>query len=231
MPLEKSGWSTRKQSSIWIRNIAVDILIVMAKTKSRDPEKTRADILNAAFLEIYRRGFNGVGVRELAAKADVTIGAFFHYFPTKSHVGYAIVDEIIHVGIIDRWIKPLSAYKNPIQGILKCFKRNFDNWPDENVPFGCPLHNLTQELSGTDEFFKEKARAVLIDWIEKTKVHLKRAQEEGYLKRSVNIQELAEYIVAFQEGTFAMGKALNDRKIFDSMYNSFKQYLESLKQE
>lgn len=200
----------------------------MAKRASRDPEKTRAQILNASFMEIYKRGFNGVGVRELAAKAEVTIGAFFHYFPTKNHVGYAIVDEIIRDGIMDRWIRPLSAYKNPVQGILKCFKNTFTNWPDEYVALGCPLNNLTQEMAGSDEVFQQKTRAVLQDWIAKTQEHLKCAQQAGYLRKNVNTQELAEYIVTFQEGTFAMGKALNDRRIFDSMYRSLKQHLEAL---
>jgi AcrR family transcriptional regulator len=200
----------------------------MAKALTRDPEKTRLYILNSAFLEIYRRGFNGVGVRELASKADVTIGAFFHHFPTKNHVAYAIVDEIIHVGILDRWIKPLSAYKNPLKGILKCFKNTFEQWPDEFVALGCPLNNLTQELSASDETMQAKTKAVLLDWVEKTREHLKRAQVAGYLHNDVDLQELAEFIVAFQEGTFAMGKAMNDRRIFASMYNSFKKHIDSI---
>lgn len=196
--------------------------------RTRDPEKTRAHILNAAFLEIYRCGYHGVGVRELASKADMTIGAFFHYFPTKNHVAHAIIDEIIHTGILERWIKPLAAYKNPLQGILKCFKNTFENWPDELVSLGCPLNNLTQELSASDEAIQEKTKAVLIDWIKKTKAHLKRAQDDGYLRKNVNIQELAEFIVTFQEGTFAMGKAMNDRRIFDSMYKNFKRHIDSV---
>lgn len=200
----------------------------MAKAKKRDPEKTRAHILNAAFMEIYRHGYNGVGVRELANKADVTIGAFFHYFPTKNHVAHAIIDQIIHTGILDRWIKPLTAYKNPLQGMLKCFKNTFDNWPDELVHLGCPLNNLTQEMSAADESIRLKTKFVLSDWIEKTKFHLKRAQDEGYLRKNVNIQELAEFLVTFQEGTFAMGKALGDRRIFDSMYKNLKRHLEAL---
>ena len=199
----------------------------MAK-RTRDPEKTRAHILNAAFMEIYKNGYNGVGVRELAKKADVTIGAFFHYFPTKSHVAYAVIDEIVRAGIMDRWIKPLAAYKNPIQGILKCFKNTFDNWPDEFVSTGCPLNNLTQELSSTDESIKLRAKAVLTEWIENTRVHLQRAQDDGYLDKKVDVQELAEFIVTFQEGTFAMGKALNDRRVFESMYNNLKNYLKTL---
>lgn len=124
--------------------------------------------------------------------------------------------------------RPLSAYKNPVQGILKCFKKTFTNWPDEYVTLGCPLNNLTQEMAGSDEVFQQKTRAVLQDWIAKTHEHLKRAQQGGYLRKNVNTQELAEYIVTFQEGTFAMGKALNDRRIFDSMYRSLKQHLEAL---
>lgn len=69
------------------------------KKKRRNSDVTRAHILDAAFLEIYRHGYHGVGVRNLAAKADVTIGAFFHHFPTKNHVVYAIVEEIIRPGI------------------------------------------------------------------------------------------------------------------------------------
>jgi AcrR family transcriptional regulator len=198
----------------------------MAKT--RDPEKTRAQILNAAFLEIYRHGFNGVGVRDLAKKADVTIGAFFHYFPTKNHVAYAIIDEVIHAGIMDRWIKPLSAYKNPLQGMLKCFKTTFESWNGDLLSLGCPLNNLTQELSASDESIKEKTKYVLNEWIEKTREHLDRAKTEGYLKKNVNTRELAEFIVTFQEGTFAMGKALGDARIFDSMYANFKRHLDSV---
>jgi AcrR family transcriptional regulator len=200
----------------------------MSKPKTRDPVKTRADILNAAFLEIYRKGYNGVGVRDLASQAGVTIGAFFHYFPTKNHVAYAIIEEIVRVGIMDRWIKPLAAYKNPLQGILKCFRNTFDSWNDELTCLGCPLNNLTQELSSSDASIKKRTAAVLEDWISLTKAHLDRAKESGYLKKNVNTRELAEFIVTFQEGTFAMGKALNDRRIFKSMYKNFKTHIEAV---
>jgi AcrR family transcriptional regulator len=169
-----------------------------------------------------------VGVRELAAKSGVTIGAFFHYFPTKNHVAYAIIDEIVHAGILDRWIRPLSAYKNPLQGILKCFKNTFENWPDDFVSQGCPLNNLTQEMSSSDESIQVRTKAVLSDWIDKTEDHLKRAREGGYLRDDINIRELAEFIVTFQEGTFAMGKAMGDRKIFDSMYKNFKRHIDAV---
>lgn len=198
---------------------------VMAST--RDPEKTRARILEVAFNEIYERGFQGVGVREIAAKAGLTIGAFFHYFPTKSSVGYAIVDEVLKDGILNRWVRPLSAHKNPVKGISKTFKKTFDEWPDEYVARGCPLNNLTQEMSAVDPEFRERTRAVILLWIEETERHLRRAKQDGYLLPSTNARELAEFIVALQEATFAMGKTLNDRRIYGSMFNALREHLKA----
>lgn len=194
----------------------------------RDPERTRARILEVAFEEIYARGFQGVGVRDIAAKAGLTIGAFFHYFPTKSSVGYAIVDEVIQRGILARWIQPLAAYKNPLQGILKTFRKTFDEWPDENLGRGCPLNNLTQEMSGIDPVFRERTAAVIASWIDETEKHLKRAKQGGYLEASTNTRELAEFIVTLQEATFAMGKTLNDRRIYGSMFNALRGHLKAL---
>ena len=194
---------------------------------ARDPEKSRALILEVAFNEIYERGFQGVGVREIAAKAGLTIGAFFHYFPTKSSVGYAIVDEVLKQGILDRWIRPLAAYKNPLQGILKTYRKTFDEWPDAYLARGCPLNNLAQEMSAIDPAFRERTRAVITLWIDELEKHLQRAKKDGYLDPATNTRELAEFIVTLHEAAFAMGKTLNDRAIYGSLYNALRDHLKA----
>jgi hypothetical protein len=59
---------------------------------------------------------------QIIKQTEVTKGAFFHHFATKSELGYALVDEILREMILERWVRPLAAYKNPLQGILKRFK-------------------------------------------------------------------------------------------------------------
>ncbi|MDQ3064274.1 MAG: TetR family transcriptional regulator C-terminal domain-containing protein [Acidobacteriota bacterium] len=124
-------------------------------------------------------------------------------------------------------IRPLAAYKNPVQGILKRFKKLTDEWSDENLALGCPLNNLTQEMSAVDPLFREKLQAVITLWIDETEKYLKKAQTVGYLKKTVNTRQLAEFIVVAQESAFAMTKTMNDRKMLISLYNSLKDYLES----
>jgi AcrR family transcriptional regulator len=195
------------------------------KKRSRDPEKTRSLIMEAAFREIYERGFQGVSIDQILKKTNVTKGAFFHYFSTKSDLGYAITDEILREMVLERWIRPLAAYKNPVQGILKRFKTLTDAMSDEDLVRGCPLNNLTQEMSSVDPLFREKLKAVMTLWIDETERYLKKAQENGYLKKTANTRQLAEFIVATEEGSFGLVKSMADRKIYTSLYNSLRDYL------
>jgi TetR/AcrR family transcriptional repressor of nem operon len=195
------------------------------KKRSRDPEKTRSQILKAASREIYDHGFQGVSIDQIIKKTNVTKGAFFHYFPTKSDLGYAIADEVLREMIQERWIRPLAAYKNPVQGILKRFKLLTDATAEEDLIRGCPLNNLTQEMSSVDPVFREKLKAVMTLWIDEIENYLKKSQENGYLKKTANTRQLAEFIVATVEGSFGMGKSMADRRIYNSMYISLRDYL------
>jgi AcrR family transcriptional regulator len=197
------------------------------KKRSRDPEKTRAHILEVAFHEIHQHGFQGVSIDRIIKKTNVTKGAFFHYFATKNDLGYTIVDELLREMILDRWIRPLAAYNNPVQGILNRFRKLADDMSDEDIVRGCPLNNLTQEMSSVDSVFHEKLQAVMLLWIDETERYLTKAQNDGYLRKTTNTRRLAEFIVTVQEGTFAMAKTMNDRKIFSSLYSSLKNYLDS----
>ena len=201
------------------------IMKAEGKKKSRDPERTRSEILGVAAREIYEHGFQGVSIDQIIRKTNLTKGAFFHYFATKSDLGYALVDEVLREMVLERWIRPLAAYKNPVQGILKRFKTLTDAISDENLVRGCPLNNLTQEMSSVDPLFREKLKAVMTLWIDETERYLKKSQENGYLKKTVNTRQLAEFIVATEEGSFGMVKSMADRRVYTSLYNSLRDYL------
>ena len=197
----------------------------------RDPEKTRETILNAAFDEIYHRGFHGARIDDIVAKTAMTKGAFFSHFHTKNDLGYAIVDDILKEMTLERWIRPLAAYTNPIQGIISRFRKNIETTPPEHIALGCPLNNLVQEMSAIDPTFRDKLNAVLKIWIDETEKYLRRAQAEGYLKEDANPRQIAEFVVMVEEGSFAMVKNLRDKKVYWSLYESLRQYLESMSEK
>lgn len=197
----------------------------------RDPEKTRAAILDAAYDEVYHRGFQTVTVDEMLAKTHLTKGAFYSHFKSKDELGYALVDEVLREMTLDRWVRPLAAYKNPVQGIIHHFRKIIESTPEDHIALGCPLNNLVQEMSAVNPVFRDKLNSVMRLWIDETERYLKKAQDEGYLMKDVNTKQVAEFVVMVEEGSFAMVKNLRDKKVYWSLYESLRQYLESISEK
>jgi TetR/AcrR family transcriptional repressor of nem operon len=200
----------------------------MIAAKTRNSVKTRSHILGVAFEEIYRHGFRGASVNSIIDKTELTKGAFFHHFPTKEALGYAIADEILVSLIMDRWVRPLDNYENPLEGISHNFKKIIETTPEEHLGFGCPLNNLVQEMAPEDPVFSKKLNSALEKWIEGIELNLKRAQKRGFLRSGVHLRRLAEFIVMSHEGAFGMVKMLRDRKVFFGLQATLRDYLKTL---
>lgn len=196
--------------------------------KTRDLERSRKEILDVAFMQVFTRGFQGVSIDDIVAKTNLTKGAFYHQFPTKLDLGYALVDEVIKPMIIDRWIKPLESFENPLDGILKQMKTLIGESDPAHLKLGCPLNNLVQEMSPVDKGFHQRLQIALNLWIDEMEKHLKRAKKSGYLKSDVNTKHVAHFVVMAHEGFYGMLKGLDDPKIFSALYASMKLYFKTI---
>ncbi|MEK2647060.1 TetR/AcrR family transcriptional regulator [Bdellovibrio sp. BCCA] len=197
--------------------------------KTRNLEESRKEILEAAFWEIFTRSFQGVSVDDIVGKTSLTKGAFYHQFPTKLDLGYALVDEVIKPMTYSRWIDPLKEYENPIEGILAQLKNLIGKAKPSELRYGCPLNNLVQEMAPVDKGFKERLENALNYWIDGMEKELKRAKEGGYLKKDVNTRQAAHFVVMAHEGFYGMLKALDDPKAFDALYDSLKRYFATIR--
>ncbi len=196
-------------------------------SNKRNPFETRQKILQVAFLEIYCHGYKGTSTNSIIDKMEMTRGAFFHHFPTKDELGYALIDEVLHDKILERWIWPISNVGDPIKGILENFAARINEHRKEHILCGCPLNNLVQEMSDKPEFHR-RIQAVMEMWVKKTQAMLTKAKRSGYLKKEVDTRQLSEFIVACQEAAFSMGKAFNSRAAMRSNLKSLKQYIDFL---
>ncbi len=209
-PLEGKAFSEGKSSS-------------EGKT-SRDYAKTRARILGVGFEAIYRQGFHGASVNGIIEKAETTKGGFFHHFASKEALGYEIIDKILMALVHERWLRPLEDFENPVQGILRNWKRVIAETPDEHLALGCPLNNWVQEMAACDPTFHAKLLAVMEFWISGIESQLRKAESRGFLRKGAPLRRLAELTVTCHEGAFALGKLYRDRKVFTSLLNSLKDH-------
>lgn len=204
----------------------------MSKKKSaartRNLEKTRNVILKVTFMEVFKHGFQGVSIDDIVAKTKLTKGALYHQFPTKLDLGYALVEEVITPMIIERWITPLEAFENPVEGILRQMQRLMGEANPKHLKLGCPLNNLVQEMAPLDHGFRVRLEKALNLWIDEMERHLKRAQEKGLLRKDVKAKDAARFIVMAHEGFYGMMKGLDDPSIFLSLFTSLSNYFKTL---
>lgn len=181
-----------------------------------------------AFFEVFTRGFQGVSVDDIVAKTSLTKGAFYHHFPTKLDLGYALVEDVITPMILDRWITPLEAYANPLEGVLRQMKKLIGEADPKELRWGCPLNNLVQEMAPVDAGFRARLERALELWIAEMDRHLRRARREGYLRPGVNTRQVAHFIVMSHEGFYGLLKGLNDPGAFAALYGSLKMYFRTI---
>jgi len=195
----------------------------------RNPEATRKRILQAAFMEIYRKGFQGMRLDDVLNTTELTKGALYHHFPNKRALGYAVVDEVILPIMDEMWLEPLKKAPDPMQGLIDVVEQLPEMKPPEIIEYGCPLNNLAQEMSPLDEGFRQRLDYVFRLWHDVTEEALERAKHQGKIRESIDCDETATFIMAALEGCIGIAKNAQSIERLRACNRGLIDYLHSLK--
>jgi AcrR family transcriptional regulator len=197
--------------------------------RTRDPERTREHLLQAAFREVYRYGFQSAGIDTILAATNVTKGALYYHFESKEALGYAIIEEIVAKLTRDRWMLPLqrSKDKDPIDALIGIV-RALPHRP-RDVKGGCPLVNLAQEMSQLDEQFRKRLERIFHAWQEGIAMALRTGQSQRTVRRDLVPQETASFLIAMVEGYEVLAKNAQDAKVWNVGIRNIVGWLRSLR--
>ena len=198
------------------------------KRKLRNPERTRERLLQAAFQEVHRSGFQSASIDTILAATNVTKGALYHHFDSKETLGYAVIEEIIAKLVHDRWLRPMLGSGQPID-ILIGVVRRIPTRP-EDVRAGCPLLNLALEMSPLDEQFRKRLERIFRGWQEGVAALLRKGQSQGTVRRNLNADEAASFLVAMVEGYASLAKVAQDTKAWEVGRRNIVRWLRSLRE-
>ena len=200
----------------------------MKPAKKPEPD-TREDLLQAALTEIHRHGFQSASLNSILANTALTKGALYHYFPNKTALGYAVVEEIIQKHILERWLRPLESAEDPVTAMVSTLREAGETITAKDVQLGCPLNNLAQEMSPIDEGFRQRINHVFNLWRAGLSKALARGQANGRVRPDIQPAESAAFIIAAMEGCVGMAKNAQDPALLYSCGGQLIQYLESLR--
>jgi TetR/AcrR family transcriptional repressor of nem operon len=190
---------------------------------------TRQQILESNFKAIHRNGFNATRADKVILGLGITKGALYHYFPTKKALGYAVVDELLYKSYVGALEPLLSTEGNPIDFISAYFTQQYSRCSDKEISLGCPLNNLIQEMSPTDEGFRTRLERIVNGMHDILKTGLAKGQKNGLVSKKVSASEVAWFVIAAMEGAYAMAKVTKSKETFKQAIGHAQQYLNSLK--
>jgi len=197
------------------------------RAKSRDPERTRVRLLQAASEEIHRSGYRGADLDAILAAAGVTKGALYHHFENKEALGHAVVDEVIGNSVDRKWVQPLRNAKDPIDALVRIVLS--ESLKKENVRRGCPLLNLSQEMSGLDEGFRKRTAKLFREWHDAIAKALSEGQKRMVVRSDIDADETATFLSAAYEGYVVLAKNLQDARMMQSGQRRVIRLVESLR--
>ena len=196
------------------------------QTKQRD--LTREKLLQSAFCEIHRQGFQAASIANILDETGLTKGALYHHFPTKQALGLAVVEEVVKVRLDELIFRPLRESEQPVETLLEIIAGIGKKVAPDFIMLGCPLNNLMQEMSAVDEIFQERLSGVLGIWQHTVEDALKRGQKQGEIRAEVDYKAAALFIVSAWEGCIGVAKNMQSPKAFSTCMKQLHGYVQGL---
>lgn len=191
---------------------------------------TREMLLQAHFKAMHLHGFQGMRTDKVIQSLAITKGAFYHYFPDKLSLGYAIVEEVLRPQYLGLWKIVEQHPQGVIEGVLVVLRkfRTEICISDETASLGCPLNNLIQEMTPLDEGFHNRLQFIVIEEKRMLKQGLKAGVQTGLLPKETEIEQVALFIIASLQGAFAVAKVLKSKAAFDQSIEMLEQWVKML---
>ena len=198
--------------------------------RRREPDVTRERLLNAAFEEIYQRGFQAASLDTILDQAGVTKGALYHHFPDKAALGHAVVDDVVRGLLLERWLGVLREQPgDPITALQGMLAERVSHLSPDEIKLGCPLNNLAQEMSPLDDRFRRRIMATFELWTEGFAEILRQGQEQGTVRKDIPAPKIAAFMVAAIEGSFGLAKGAQSAALLRSNMEVLGSLLESFR--
>ncbi len=131
--------------------------------------------------------------------------------------------------VVTRWLGPLEASDDPISALAESTRTVMAGATPEEICCGCPLNNLTQELSGADEDFRKHLDRIADSWRAGIQAAFERGQEAGNIRKDVNASAAAGLVFATYQGFIGTVKTSRDKDAVLAGLSMFLDLLEGLR--
>jgi TetR/AcrR family transcriptional regulator, transcriptional repressor for nem operon len=194
---------------------------------SRQAESsTRERLLDAAIGLSIEKGFADTTVAEVCERADLTKGAFFHYFNGKEAMGRAVLEQWIANGNATYSAGPFWKLADPLERLYGYV--DFTAELTRTGPCGCMVGIYSQELWQSQPELRADCEAAFTAWADGLAQLFEDAKVRHAPAASFDSRSLAYHFIAVFEGGLILARAHRRPEIVGEQLEHFKRYVQSL---
>lgn len=190
---------------------------------------TRLNILQKSFDLIYINGYQATSVDDIIATMQVTKGAFYYHFKNKDDMGLAVINDVMYPAMTEVFIKPLQNSTDPVNDIYSMVSDLLLNNPHMQVKYGCPVNNLTQEMSPLNEAFGVVLSKLVTECNDAIIQSVNNGKAAATISTGVDALQLAYFVMSGYWGIRNFGKLFNSDACYYTWLAELKNYLQKLK--
>jgi TetR/AcrR family transcriptional repressor of nem operon len=173
------------------------------QAKKIDPmarRSRRADLLDAGLKVMFKTGYNGSSVRDIAAAAGAPQGSFTNHFRSKEEFASEVLDlyfdhtrGLVAQALDDTSLTPRARLRRYLDIITSRLKN--DHWTR-----GCLIGDLSLEASSSSELLRTRLAEIFQDWKAPFAACIAEAQLAGEIATDFDPADLAEFLLASWQG-------------------------------
>ncbi|MEV6711038.1 TetR family transcriptional regulator C-terminal domain-containing protein [Lentzea sp. NPDC051208] len=175
----------------------------------------REQIVDAAFEQFHRHGYNACGVKLITDSAKVPKGSFYNHFESKEALALVVMDRYGETRYLDELKTPKTA---PLTRLRHHFEALAQDIVDLGYERGCVYGNFSTEAADHIPAIRAGVEAAFDHWAAAITATLREAQDDGSLTTTQSPETLARFLLNSWEGAIVGERAAKDGSSFAAFF-------------
>ena len=191
--------------------------------------RTRQNIIEKSLQLFCVKGYYNTSINDILEATGLTKGGLYGHFSSKVDIWYAVYDEAR--GIWRQVVfKGIQSNSSPLERIQIFIENDIKNkLGDDIFEGGCFFHSMLVELSGQSAAMSKHILGGFRQLAELLCTWLEQADQQGLLKKGLNFNEIANYIIISLNGAAALYASSRDSAILDHTVSQLRFYIQQIK--
>ncbi len=198
----------------------------MAKTNKA--QENRLALLEAGIEMFSRRGYGGVGLKELLSQVNVPKGSFYNYFDSKEDFAIQAVghySEIFLALIAAQTERRFGEVPARVANVLTVLIQYFEA---KGFSDGCLVGDMSTELADTSESCRRALGRALEEMTQAFEALMQTGQEEGSIRRDMSAADLAAFVIDTWQGALIRMRVQKSGEALEKAKAAILQFIRPL---